>query len=93
MTEPKGGIPIFGNPLAQKLMRELQDRGMMTGDYFDYVISIMNDDDKLLKNYNAVLEALDKEKGNITLKGDLIKHVFLTSTMGVSYKVKMNKSI
>ena len=51
------------------------------------------DDDKLLKNYNAVLEALDKEKGNITLKGDLIKHVFLTSTMGVSYKVKMNKSI
>jgi len=51
------------------------------------------DDEKLLKNYNAIIEALDKEKSNITLKGDLIKHVYLTSTMGVSYKIKMSKSV
>ena len=50
-------------------------------------------DDKLLKNYNAVLDALEKEKSNNTLKGDLIKRVFATSTMGVSYKVKLGKSI
>ena len=50
-------------------------------------------DDQLIKNYNAVLEALEKEKANNTLKGDLIKQVFLTSTMGVSYKVKLGKSI
>ena len=50
-------------------------------------------DDKLLKNYNAILEALEKEKSNNTLKGDLIKSVFATSTMGVSYKVKLGKSI
>ena len=42
-------------------------------------------DDQLLKNYNAILDALEKEKSNNTLKGDLIKSVFATSTMGVSY--------
>jgi len=50
-------------------------------------------DDKLIKNYGAILEALEKEKSNNTLKGDLIKSVFLTSTMGVSYKLKLNKAI
>ena len=50
-------------------------------------------DDKLLKNYNAILETLEKEKGNNTLKGDLIKSAFLTSTMGVSYKLKLGKNI
>ena len=50
-------------------------------------------EDQLLKNYNAILDALEKEKSNNTLKGDLIKGVFATSTMGVSYKVKLGKSI
>ena len=50
-------------------------------------------DDKLLKNYNAIIEALEKEKSNNTVKGDLIKNTFLTSTMGVSYKVKLEKNI
>jgi large subunit ribosomal protein L1 len=50
-------------------------------------------DDQLLKNYNAILDTLEKEKGNNTLKGDLIKHTFLTSTMGVSYKVKLGKIV
>ncbi len=50
-------------------------------------------DDQLMKNYNAILETLEKEKSNNTLKGDLIKNIFATSTMGVSYKVKLGKSI
>ncbi len=50
-------------------------------------------DDQLLKNYNAILDALEKEKSNNTLKGDLIRSVFATSTMGISYKVKLGKSI
>jgi len=50
-------------------------------------------EDKLIKNYNAVLDALEKEKVNNTIKGDLIKQIYLTSTMGVSYKVKIGKSI
>ncbi len=48
-------------------------------------------DDLLLKNYNAVIEALEKEKANITIKGDLIKQAFITSSMGVSYKLKLPK--
>ncbi len=50
-------------------------------------------DDQLIKNYNAILESLEKEKSNITLKGDLIKSLFITSTMGVSYKLKLSKNI
>ncbi len=50
-------------------------------------------DDQLLKNYYTILETLEKEKGNLTLKGDLIKNTFVTSSMGVSYKVKLGKVI
>ena len=50
-------------------------------------------DDELIKNYNAILDALEKEKTNNTLKGDLIKSAFITSTMGVSYKLKLGKAI
>ena len=48
-------------------------------------------DDQLLKNYNAVIDAIEKEKSNITIKGDLIKQAFITSSMGVSYKLKLGK--
>ena len=50
-------------------------------------------DDQLLKNYHAILDVLEKEKGNNTLKGDLIKNSFITSSMGVSYKIKLGKTI
>ncbi len=50
-------------------------------------------DDKLIKNFNAILETLEKEKSNNTIKGELIKSAFITSTMGVSYKLKIGKSI
>ena len=50
-------------------------------------------DDELIKNFNAVIDALEKEKANNTLKGDLIKSTFITSTMGVSYKLKLSKNI
>ena len=50
-------------------------------------------DEKLIKNYNAIIDILEKEKSNNTLKGDLIKSAFITSTMGVSYKLKLNKNI
>ena len=50
-------------------------------------------DEQIIKNYNAILETLEKEKSNNTLKGDLIKSTFITSTMGVSYKLKLGKNI
>ena len=50
-------------------------------------------DDQLIKNYNAILDTLEKEKSNNTVKGDLVKSTFITSTMGVSYKIKLGKNI
>ena len=49
-------------------------------------------EEKLIKNFNAVISSLEKEKSNLTMKGDLIKSTYITSTMGVSYKIKLEKS-
>ena len=51
------------------------------------------DDEKLIKNFNAVIDALEKEKSNLITKGDLIRQVYITSSMGVPYKIKLEKSI
>ena len=50
-------------------------------------------DENLIKNYKAILETLEKEKSNVKVKGDLVKNTFITSTMGVSYKLKLSKNI
>ena len=50
-------------------------------------------DEKLLNNFNTILDTLEREKSNLTIKGDLVKNIFITSTMGVSYKVKLSKNI
>ena len=50
-------------------------------------------DENLIKNFNAIIETLEKEKSNISIKGDLIKSSFITSTMGVSYKIKLSKNL
>ena len=42
--------------------------------------------DKLLENYNHFIESIKKEKPD-TIKGEFIKSAFLTSTMGISYKL------
>ena len=42
--------------------------------------------EKLLENYNHFIESVKKEKPD-TIKGEFIKNVFITSTMGISYKI------
>ena len=42
--------------------------------------------EKLLENFNHFIESVKKEKPE-TIKGDFIKSIFITSTMGISYKV------
>ena len=42
--------------------------------------------EKLLENYNHFIESVKKEKPD-TIKGDFIKNIYITSTMGISYKV------
>ena len=49
-------------------------------------------DENLIKNFNAVVDTIIKEKP-AGVKGNLVKSAFITSTMGVSYKLKLNKNI
>ena len=42
--------------------------------------------EKLLDNYKYFIESIKKEKPD-TIKGEFIKNIFVTSTMGISYKV------
>ena len=99
---PKGLMP---NP---KLGSVTNDLGKAVSDAKSGQVEIRNDkdgnigvsigkksfnDEKLVKNYYAIIDALEKEKANNTLKGDLIKQTFVTSSMGVSYKVKLGKSV
>ena len=51
------------------------------------------EDSDLIKNFNAIIETLDKEKTNANVKGNLIKSSYLTSSMGTSFQIKLNKSI
>ena len=44
-------------------------------------------DSKIIENYKAFMEVIQKEKPN-GIKGDFIMSSYLTSTMGVSYKIK-----
>ena len=43
--------------------------------------------EKLLENYKHFIDSVKKEKPD-TIKGEFIKYVFITSTMGISYKIR-----
>jgi len=92
---PKGLMP---NPklgtVASDVVKAVKD--IKTG-----LIEIRNDKDgnlaatigrksfsseKLLENYNHFIESVKKEKPD-TIKGEFIKDIYLTSSMGISYKV------
>tara|TARA_Y100000590_G_scaffold184418_1_gene210176 strand:+ start:1185 stop:1874 length:690 start_codon:yes stop_codon:yes gene_type:complete len=47
-------------------------------------------DTKIKENFNSLIETISKEKPN-GIKGDFIISAFLTSTMGISYKLKLGK--
>ena len=50
------------------------------------------DDKKIKENFDSLLQTIQKEKPT-GIKGNFIKSVFLTSTMGVSYKLKLNSKL
>ena len=47
-------------------------------------------DNKIKENFNSLIQTISKEKPN-GIKGDFILSAFLTSTMGVAYKLKLGK--
>ena len=93
---PKGLMP---NP---KLGTVTSDISKAVKDIKNGLVEIRNDKDgnlgstigrksftseKLVENYNYFVDFIKKEKPD-TIKGDFIKNIFITSTMGISYKVK-----
>ena len=92
---PKGLMP---NP---KLGTVTNDINKAVKDFKTGLIEIRNDKDgnlcstigrrsfnteKLLENYKYFIESVKKEKPE-SIKGEFIKSVFITSTMGISYKL------
>ena len=92
---PKGLMP---NP---KLGTVSNDISKAVSDIKNGLVEIRNDKDgnlastigrksysieKLVENYNYFIESIKKEKPD-TIKGEFIKNIFVTSTMGISYKV------
>ena len=92
---PKGLMP---NPKLGTVSNDLMNavKNFKTG-----LVEIRNDKDgnlastigrksfsteKLLENYNFFIESVKKERPD-TIKGEFIKGIYLTSTMGISYKV------
>ena len=47
-------------------------------------------ENKILENYNLLIETIKKDKP-AGIKGDFILSSFLTSTMGISYKIKLSR--
>ena len=93
---PKGLMP---NP---KLGTVTNDITKAVNDIKTGLVEIRNDKDgnlgstigrknfsseKLLENYRHFIDSIKKEKPD-TIKGEFIKNIFITSTMGVSYKVR-----
>ena len=92
---PKGLMP---NP---KLGTVSPDVSKAVQDIKNGLVEIRNDKDgnlastigrksfsseKLAENYKYFVESVKKEKPD-TIKGEFIKNIFITSTMGISYKV------
>ena len=48
-------------------------------------------DEKILSNFKAIIDTLEKEKSNNSFKGEMIKSIYITSTMGISFKLKLDK--
>jgi len=93
---PKGLMP---NP---KLGTVTNDVSKAVKDIKKGLVEIRNDKDgnlastigrksfsseKLLENFKHFIESVKKEKPD-TIKGEFIKNIFITSTMGISYKVR-----
>ena len=65
----------------------------LTMPQLDELRSKMREHGRVFKITKNRITKLALEKTNNTLKGDLIKSAYLTSTMGVSYKIKLVKNI
>jgi len=90
MPNPKLGTVTSDITKAVKALKEGQIEIKNDKDY-NLAASIGKKDfpdNKIIENYNAFIQTIEKDKPT-GIKGNFILSAFLTSTMGVSYKLKL----
>ena len=90
MPNPKLGTVTNDVKKVVKLLKEgqIEIKNDTDGNIAASIGKKSFDDKKIIDNFNALIQAIQKEKPN-GIKGDFIISSFLTSTMGISYKLKL----
>ena len=94
MPNPKLGTVTANIPEAVKLIKsgQVEIKNDKDGNIGTSIGKKSFSDQNLINNFNSIIEVISKEKPS-NVKGQLIKSAFITSTMGVSYKLKLDKNI
>ena len=94
MPNPKLGTVTANIPEAVKLIKsgQVEIKNDKDGNIGTTIGKKSFSDQNLINNFNSIIEVISKEKPS-NVKGQLIKSAFITSTMGVSYKLKLDKNI
>jgi large subunit ribosomal protein L1 len=89
MPNPKLGTVSNDVKKAVKLLKEgqIEIKNDKDGNLATSIGKKSFTDQKIIENFNALISTINKEKPN-SIKGNFILSSFITSTMGVSYKLK-----
>ena len=90
MPNPKLGTVTTDVKKAVKALKEgqIEIKNDVDGNIAASIGKKSFPNNKIIENFNAFIHAIQKEKPN-GIKGDFILSSFLTSTMGISYKLKL----
>jgi len=92
MPNPKFGTVTNDINLAVKKLKtgQIEIKNDIDGNVAASIGKKSFSDSKIKENYESILGVILKEKPN-NIKGNYILSAFLTSTMGISYKLKIGK--
>ena len=90
MPNPKLGTVTNDIKNAVKLLKEgqIEIKNDKDGNLAASIGKKSFDDKKIVDNFNSLIQVIQKEKPN-GIKGDFILSSFITSTMGLSHKLKV----
>ena len=90
MPNPKLGTVTNDIKKTVKLLKEgqIEIKNDKDGNLTASIGKKSFDNKKIIDNFNALIQSIQKEKPN-RIKGDFVLSSFITSTMGVSHKLKV----
>ena len=90
MPNPKLGTVTNDIKKTVKLLKEgqIEIKNDIDGNVAASIGKKSFDDKKIVDNFNTLIQTIKKEKPN-GIKGDFIVSSYITSTMGISYKLKV----